>query len=157
MSRGMMVEFVKQVHLQKEVGAGSCQSGLGTCFGGRGLRTSCEAEGEEGEEDEGVSPVCSRHCCWQSLIALYARSYPQRARSPSRLTIHMLTIARSNVPRVRSASRPAPASGALIHTRVFCDRIHAIPPPHISHLRFRRTQWLQGAPASTSRPSAPPS
>lgn len=49
-----------------------------------------------------------------------------------------------------SQRRADPHSGLLrSHPRHF-------PPSHFP-LRFRRTQWLQGAPASTSRPSAPPS
>lgn len=66
-SKGMMVLLVKQVHLQKEVGAGRKRGlegeksgGLVFSWGGEG-RTCCQGEGEEGEDEEEVLPSRRGH------------------------------------------------------------------------------------------------
>lgn len=54
-SRGMMVEFVKQVHLQKDVGAVCLWSAWGCVFGRWIGLTGCEGGGKVCKEEEEVA------------------------------------------------------------------------------------------------------
>ena len=66
--KGMMVEFVKQVHLQKVVGAEMVRRRW--VGGGGGGLTCCEGEGEGGEEEEEVvPPPLLRHC--YCIVSIY--------------------------------------------------------------------------------------